>query len=105
MRRLVKDARLADPKETVPDPFDADHAKAFVEWLRAPSEGLPGLPRYLAEVLKDRQDVRWYFHDLQTQEDLHGFMTWTQEFGTDEERIPLALIPPQRDEDGATPST
>jgi glycosyltransferase involved in cell wall biosynthesis/SAM-dependent methyltransferase len=97
MRRLFRDAlraaeRADDPEP--PDPFDAETAEAFVEWLREPAHpgGHDAISRYALALHNERADLQITFPDPRWRDALR-YAEWLNTTGRYEEKIPFELVP------------
>jgi glycosyltransferase involved in cell wall biosynthesis/SAM-dependent methyltransferase len=98
MRRLYRTALLEAERNGTPeppDPFDAESAAAFIEWLREPaheSADATPIPRYLHALWLERPDLQAAFPDPRWV-DGNRFLEWALTSGRREEQIPVELVP------------
>jgi glycosyltransferase involved in cell wall biosynthesis len=95
LERLHAEAQMLDCD--FGDVFSADGTTAFMAWLKGPaSQGAEhGINRYvLHRVLRERQDVRAAFPDLDGR-DGPAFVRWCHNFGVREMGFPRELLPAQ----------
>ncbi len=99
MRRLYRSALMeseAHRGPEPPDPFDAAHPNAFVDWLNAPSADGPGhLSRFLHSIYRERLDLQLRFPDI-SGTDADRLADWIWRDSDLREDIPLELMPHSR---------
>jgi glycosyltransferase involved in cell wall biosynthesis/predicted TPR repeat methyltransferase len=91
-RRALEEAERRGG-EMPPDPFDADEADRFVDWLNEPSHPeAPALTRYLVELHSERPELSQRFPDLRWA-DREGFLEWVRMHGRRSYDVPAQLLP------------
>lgn len=97
IRRLYRSALVEAEKALGPEPpnpFDVDHAAAFVDWLNQPvaPRVQPVISRYLYSIYEDRPDLQRAFADLPSGGS-SAFLRWALDDGRRQVPIPDALLP------------
>lgn len=85
--RALFDRYATEYGEDIPSPFTAEGMAAFDRWLAAQAPGAPaGISRAMAEVYRERADVRGAFPDLDGP-DATAFLEWVAGPGVEQETV------------------
>jgi len=77
--------------DSLPDPFDPDHADELTTWLVQPEGSDLGLGRYLASVYTSRPDLRTVYPGVPG-EHVNAFLGWVDRHGRHEAAYSATLI-------------
>jgi len=93
LRRFLRTRVLMAEKGEVPippNPYDADGAQNFIAWLRGNDEIIPQLPRYVAGIYLEREDLQHHFPQGK-QGDVQRLTHWVRRTGIFEDPTFRAL--------------